>query len=182
MSGVYSGLRVLDLSWGSRDRWWACCSPTTAPTSSRSSRPGGDPFPQGRAHPNSPTAPGSEASARRILDLKDAGVSTPSCLAAHADILIEASRLASPGAWHRLRTLSKLNPRLIYGSITAWGRDNKHSDRRAYDLLRRRLAPASTGITAAGPRPTTAHVAAEDPLPGLEVGVDWLQGPPREGR
>jgi crotonobetainyl-CoA:carnitine CoA-transferase CaiB-like acyl-CoA transferase len=64
-------------------------------------------------------------------------------LAANADVLVESF---APGRTRELgidfETLTVLNPKLIYCSITGYGRGNKHSSRPAYD----QLVAARTGL------------------------------------
>jgi crotonobetainyl-CoA:carnitine CoA-transferase CaiB-like acyl-CoA transferase len=64
-------------------------------------------------------------------------------LAANADILVES---AAPGRMDSLglgfEALSAINPRLIYCSITGYGRNSRHSNRPAYD----QLVAARTGL------------------------------------
>jgi crotonobetainyl-CoA:carnitine CoA-transferase CaiB-like acyl-CoA transferase len=182
MSGVYSGLRVLDLSWGIAGPLVGMLLADHGADVVKIEPPGGDPFRKGgRTELAYRTWQRGKRSA--ILDLKDpADLDVFKALAAHADILIESF---SPGVTARLgidyETLAPLNPRLIYGSITAWGRDNAHSDRPGYDLL----VAARSGLNwdhRGWPETNNLHMSgAEDPLPGLEVEWDWLQGPPREG-
>jgi crotonobetainyl-CoA:carnitine CoA-transferase CaiB-like acyl-CoA transferase len=72
-----------------------------------------------------------------ILDLKtEEGVSTALALAKSSDILIENFR---PGTMDRLglgyKTLSKLNPRLIYCSVTGFGGTGPYVERPGYDTV-----------------------------------------------
>ncbi len=76
-------------------------------------------------------------------------------------------------------TLSTLNPRLVYCSITGYGRDNALSNRPAYDAL----VQARTGLMfeqrgwAEG---ALNHMNGEpDPYPDLEIPKDWVQGADR---
>jgi crotonobetainyl-CoA:carnitine CoA-transferase CaiB-like acyl-CoA transferase len=144
--------------------------------------PGGDPF-----RWNARTALGYRTWQRgkrsAILDLKDAAdLATFKTLAAHADVLVESF---APGVTKRLgidyETLSQLNPRLIYASITAYGRDTEHSDRPGYDLL----VAARSGLNwehRGWPETDNVHMSGgEDPIGDLEVPWEWLQGPPRQG-
>ncbi|MBY0399910.1 CoA transferase, partial [Myxococcota bacterium] len=118
-----------------------------------------------------------------VLDLKDAGDKQSFlALVATADVLIESY---SPGVTQRLGidyyTLSAINPRLVYCSITGYGRDNPYSDRPGYDAL----VAARTGLQweqrgrFGGSAP---HLSGKPPLfPELEVAQERLQGAPREG-
>jgi len=182
MAGVYSGLRVLDLSWGISGPLVGMLLADHGADVVKIEPPGGDPFREGeRTALAYRTWQRGKRSA--ILDLKSpADLEDFKALAAHADVLIESF---SPGVTSRLgvdyETLKALNPRLIYASITAYGRDNAHSGRPGYDLL----VAARTGLNwehRGWPETNNLHMSGgEDPLPGLEVEWDWLQGPPREG-
>jgi crotonobetainyl-CoA:carnitine CoA-transferase CaiB-like acyl-CoA transferase len=56
-------------------------------------------------------------------------------LVAQADVLVEGFR---PGVMQRLQadyaTLSRINPRLVYGSLSGFGQDGPYRDRPAHDL------------------------------------------------
>ena len=94
------------------------------------------------------------------VDLKQAdGVALFKRLAATADVLIENYR---PGVAKRLGidwdTLSRLNPRLIYCSISGFGQTGPYASRGGYDLI----AQGMSGIMSA-----TGH----DDGPPVKVGV-----------
>ncbi len=80
---------------------------------------------------------------RRPDDRGTADRETFLVLARHADVLIESF---APGVTTRLgidhATLAALNPRLVYCSITGYGRDNRHAGRPAWDAL----VAARTGL------------------------------------
>jgi crotonobetainyl-CoA:carnitine CoA-transferase CaiB-like acyl-CoA transferase len=76
------------------------------------------------------------------LDLKSPeGHTVFQKLAAEADVLIEAYR---PGVADRLgvgyETISALNPGIVYCSLSAFGQDNRYSQRPAHDLAVQALA------------------------------------------
>ena len=77
--------------------------------------------------------------------------------------------------------LSQANPRLIYCSITAYGRDNPHSDRPGYDAL----VAARAGLQweqRGWPEGAINHMAGvSDPFADIEIPYEWLQGAPRPG-
>ncbi|HEY3694676.1 CaiB/BaiF CoA transferase family protein, partial [Phenylobacterium sp.] len=182
MAGALSGLRVLDLSWGIAGPMAAMLLADHGADVVKIEPPGGDPFRKSsRTELGYKTWQRGKRSA--ILDLKDpADLATFKTLATHADILVESY---APGVAKNLGvdydTLSALNPRLIYTSITAYGRDNEHSDRPGYELL----VAARTGLNwehRGWPETNVMHMArGEDPIEGLEAPWDWLQGPPRPG-
>jgi crotonobetainyl-CoA:carnitine CoA-transferase CaiB-like acyl-CoA transferase len=182
MAGAFAGLRVLDLSWGIAGPMAAMLLGDQGADVVKIEPPGGDPFRRrGRTKLGYHTWQRGKRSA--VLDLKDpADLSALKALAAHADVLIESY---APGVAARLgidyEALSALNPRLIYGSITAYGRDNEHSGRPGYDLL----VAARTGLNwehRGWPESGVVHMArGEDPFPDLEVPWEWMQGPPRPG-
>jgi crotonobetainyl-CoA:carnitine CoA-transferase CaiB-like acyl-CoA transferase len=182
MASALSGLRVLDLSWGISGPMATMLLADHGAEVVKIEPPGGDPFRKsGRSELGYKTWQRGKRSA--ILDLKDpADLAVFKTLATHADILVESYE---PGVTRKLGidydTLSALNPRLIYASVTAYGRDNSHSGRPGYDLL----VAARTGLNwehRGWPEGTVNHMAGRpDPLPDLEVPYDWLQGPAREG-
>src|SRR5690606_12171410 len=78
-------------------------------------------------------------------------------------------------------TLKAINSRLIYCSITGYGRNNPHSQRPAYDAL----VAARTGLQwefRGWPEGAVNHMARRNnPLQNLEIPDEWIQGPPRNG-
>lgn len=118
-----------------------------------------------------------------VLDLKTAAdKETFLAVVKAADVLVESF---APGTTERLgidyATLSALNPRLIYCSITGYGRGTKDADRPAYDAL----VAARTGLhweQRGWAEGALNHLAGrEDPYPDLEIPYDWVQGAPRPG-
>jgi crotonobetainyl-CoA:carnitine CoA-transferase CaiB-like acyl-CoA transferase len=178
MAGPLSGLRALDLSWGIAGPMATMLLGDLGADVVKIEPPGGDPF---RSQLGYKTWQRGKRSA--ILDLKDpADLATFKSLATHADILVESF---APGVTKALgvdyETLRALNPRLIYTSITAYGRDNEHADRPGYDLL----VAARTGLNwehRGWPEGNVLHMArGEDPLPDLDPPYASRQGPPRPG-
>lgn len=89
------------------------------------------------------------------LDLKRPdGVAILKQLVARADVLVENYR---PDVKHRLgidyETLSKLNPRLVYGSISGFGQSGPYRDRPGYDQIAQGLGGlmSITGLPGQGP-------------------------------
>lgn len=103
------------------------------------------------------------------LDLKTEGgrAALKKLAAEWADILVENYR---PGAFKALGLgydeLSKLNPRLIYASMTAFGQDGPRGYMTAYD----QAIQASSGITASTGTPTSGPVKAGSPV------IDYATG------
>ena len=111
------------------------------------------------------------------LDLKKPeGVAILKRLAAKADVLVENYR---PDVKHRLgidyETLSTINPRLVYGSISGFGQSGPYRDRPGYDQIAQGMGGlmSITGLPGAGPgasrhpdrRPHGRHVpGARDPV------------------
>ena len=178
MPGVLKDLRVLDLSWGIAGPMTTMLLADHGAEVTKIEPPGGDPF---RSQTGYHAWNRGKRSA--ILDLKDAkDRATFLRLARQADILVESY---SPGVTKRLGidfdTLHTLNPRLIYCSITAYGRDSKHADRPGYDAL----VAARTGLhweQRGWPQGALLRMAGrEDPFAEVDISQDWLQGPPRPG-
>src|SRR5262245_13210882 len=89
------------------------------------------------------------------LDLKHPrGVEVLKRLVVRADVLVENYR---PDVKHRLgidyETLSKINPRLIYGSISGFGQSGPYRDRPGYDQIAQGLGGlmSITGLPGQGP-------------------------------
>jgi crotonobetainyl-CoA:carnitine CoA-transferase CaiB-like acyl-CoA transferase len=137
--GVLTGLRVVDLSWGSAGPMTTMLLSDHGAEVIKVEPPGGDPFRQQRAY-----RVWNRGKQSVTLDLKSDGDHTRfRRLVANADILVESF---APGVTERLQidyaALSRINPRLIYCSITGYGRRTTHRDRPAYDAL----AQARTGL------------------------------------
>jgi formyl-CoA transferase len=89
------------------------------------------------------------------LDLKNPrGVEVLKRLTAKADVLVENYR---PDVKHRLgidyETLSKVNPRLVYGSISGFGQSGPYRDRPGYDQIAQGMGGlmSITGLPGQGP-------------------------------
>jgi len=139
MAGVLEGLRVLDLGWGIAGPMAGMLLADHGADVTRIEPPAGEPF---------PTPDGYRVWHRgkrsAVLDLENAGErETFLALAARADVLLESF---APGVTVRLgidyATLARLNPRLVYCSITAYGRDTADAQRPGYDAL----VAARTGL------------------------------------
>ena len=178
MAGVLDGIRVLDLSWGIAGPMSTMLLADHGADVTKVEPPGGDPF---RSELGYHVWQRGKRSA--ILDLKAADdLAVFLRLATAADVLVESFR---PGVTERLgidyAALSQANARLIYCSITGYGRDNPHSDRPGYDALvaaRSGLHWEQRGwVGGSAPR-----LAGREPMfPDFEVPQEEMQGAPREG-
>ena len=178
MAGVLDGVRVLDLSWGISGPMATMLLADHGADVTKIERPGGDLF---RSQLGYHAWNRGKRSA--VLDLKDSDdVATFRKLAAQADVLVESF---SPGVTERLgidyATLSAANQRLIYCSITGYGRDNSLSNRPGYDAL----VAARCGLhweqrgRVGG---SATHLSRKEPFaPDYEVPREAQQGPPRDG-
>ncbi len=178
MAGVLENLRVLDLTWGVAGPMTTMLLADNGASVTKIEPPGGDPF---RGQLGYKVWQRGKRSA--ILDLKNADdKKTFLALVQTADILVESY---APGTTEKLgidfKSLAAINPRLIYCSITGYGRDNKHSKRPAYDAL----VAARTGLQweqRGWPEGALNHMNGEpDPFPDLEIPQDWVQGAARPG-
>ena len=176
MTGVLSGLKVLDLSWGIAGPMTGMLLGDHGADVTRIERPQGDPF-EGLLgykvwHRGKKNA---------VMDLRDpADLALFKKLIADADVLIESM---APGKTADLaieyEDLVKLNPRLVYVSITGYGEDD---DRAGYDAL----VAASSGLQweqRGWPEGALYHMAGrDDPFAdAAEIDPDWVQGANREG-
>ncbi|MDR3419399.1 MAG: CoA transferase [Nevskia sp.] len=178
MAAVLEGLRVLDLSWGIAGPMTAMLLGDQGAIVTKIEPPGGDPFRNQLGY-----KVWNRGKRSAILDLKSpADKEAFLALVKTADILVESY---APGVTARLGidydTLRKINPRLVYCSITGYGRDNEHSDRPAYDAL----VAARTGLhfeQRGWPEGALNHLAGRpDPFAEVEIPSDWVQGAPRPG-
>ena len=178
MAAVLDKLKVLDLTWGIAGPMATMLLADNGADVTKIEPPGGDPY---RHQLGYKVWQRGKRSA--VLDLKNAAdKKTFLALAQTADVLVESY---APGTTHKLgidyATLSALNPRLIYCSITGYGADTADANRPAYDAL----VQARTGLMweqrgwAEG---ALNHLAGRpDPFPDVEISYDDLQGAPRPG-
>ena len=178
MSGILSGLKVLDLSWGVAGPITTMLMVDHGANVTKIEPPGGDPFRHLLAY-----KAWQRNKRSAVFDLKDARDNALFLkLARDADVLVESY---SPGTAERLgigyATLAALNPRLVYCSITGYGDLPGHADRPAYDAL----VAARLGLQyehRGWPEGALNHLAGlPDPFEAVEIPLEWRQGPPREG-
>jgi crotonobetainyl-CoA:carnitine CoA-transferase CaiB-like acyl-CoA transferase len=178
MAGVLSGIRVLDLSWGIAGPMATMLLADHGAEVIKIEPPGGDPF---RFQLGYKVWQRGKKSA--VFDLKDATERAQfDALVKIADVLVESH---APRTAEKLgvtaERLCALNPRLIFCSITGYGRDTPHADRPAYDAL----VQARTGLMweqRGWPEGALNHLAGRpDPFPDLDIPDDWVQGAPRPG-
>jgi CoA:oxalate CoA-transferase len=121
------------------------------------------------------------------LDLKTAeGRQAAQALAARSDIVVENFK---PGVAARLgidyATLSAINPRLVYASISGFGQDGPWSHRPAYDIVAQAMSGIMSVNGPAGSGPTRVGESVGDIVAGLQA--TWailaaLHGRQRDGR
>ena len=178
MAGVLDGIKILDLSRGIAGPMATMLLSDHGAEVTRIESPHADPF---RDQPGYHAWNRGKRSA--VLDLKDdSDRAAFLALAKEADVIVESFAL---GTTRKLgidfETLEAENPRLIYCSITGYGRDNLHSERPGYDALvaaRSGLQWEQRGwVGGSAPR-----LAGKPPLfPDFEVDRKKQQGAPREG-
>jgi crotonobetainyl-CoA:carnitine CoA-transferase CaiB-like acyl-CoA transferase len=139
MPGVLDDLEVLDLSVGAAGPIAAMLMADHGARVTRIERPAGDPFGEPGAY-----RVWNRGKRSAVLDLHDERDHDAFLrLAEDADVVIESFR---PGVTTRLgvdfETLSRRNPRLVYCSITGYGRGTRDAHRPGYDAL----VAARTGL------------------------------------
>ena len=107
------------------------------------------------------------------LDLKqEDGKKLFAKLIESADVLIENNR---PGVMKRLgfdwETCKKINPRLVYASISGFGQYGPNSHRPGYDLIAQAMGGSMSITGWPGMEPTRAGMAIGDMFAGLNAGV-----------
>ena len=178
-TGVFKGLKVLDLSWGIAGPIATMLLADHGAQVTRIERPQGDPF---GALPGYKVWHRGKRSA--VLDLKERDDHDVFLrLAAASDVLVESF---APGVMDRLGvgydTLAAINPRLIYVSITGYGKDTRAADRPGYDSL----VMARTGLQwdQLGRVGGHLHYINRDPdypLADLDTPEGASDGPKRDG-
>ncbi|MET0370085.1 MAG: CoA transferase [Sphingobium sp.] len=178
MTGVLTGLKVLDLSSGIAGPMTTMLLGDHGAAVTRILPPAGDPF---------EAMPGYKVWQRGkdaiTLDLKSTQDHARFLdMVADADILVESF---SPGVTNRLGIdhdrLAALNPGLIYASITGYGRDTADAGRKGYDAL----VAARTGLhweQRGWPDGCEfRNAGVEGFAPDIVPPYEWVQGPKRPG-
>src|ERR1019366_4841961 len=103
------------------------------------------------------------------LNLKDAeGAAVLRRMVAHADVIVENYR---PDVKTRLgidyEALSKVNPRLIYASISGFGQDGPYSDRPGVDQIAQGMGGLMSVTGEPGSRPLRVGIPIADLTAGL---------------
>src|SRR6186713_1605382 len=89
-------------------------------------------------------------------------------LAAKSDVLIENFKLGGLKKYGLdYDSLSKINPRLVYCSITGFGQDGPYAPRAGYDFIIQAMSGMMSITGAAGGEPQKAGVAISDIFTGL---------------
>lgn len=178
MAAVLENLKVLDLTWGIAGPMTTMLMADHGADVTKIEPPGGDPYRNQMGY-----KVWQRGKKRAELDLKNAeDRDVFLALVDQADVLVESY---APGVTQRLGidydTLKARNPRLIYCSITGYGRETEHSDRPAYDAL----VMARTGMMweqRGWPEGALNHLAGRpDPFADAEIPTEWTQGADREG-
>jgi crotonobetainyl-CoA:carnitine CoA-transferase CaiB-like acyl-CoA transferase len=109
-----------------------------------------------------------------VLNLQDArGVDILRALTARADVVVENYR---PDVKHRLgvdyETLSRDNPRLVYGSISGFGQEGPYRDRPGYD----QIVQGMSGLMWLTGTPETAPLRVGIPIGDLLAGYFCAMG------
>lgn len=178
MAAVLDQVKVLDLSWGIAGPMTTMVMADNGADVVKIEPPEGDP------HRNQLGYRAWQRGKRSAtLDLKnETDKADFLALVKTADVLVESF---TPGVTNRLgidyEALTQINPRLVYCSITGYGRDTKDADRPAYDAL----VAARTGLLweqRGWPEGALNHmVGSPDPFEDAEIDPDWTQGANREG-
>ena len=176
MAGVLDDIKVLDLSWGIAGPMTAMLLADHGADVTRIERPQGDPFKGTLGY--KVWHRGKKNAVMDLTNVDDLALFKK--LVSGADVLIESM---SPGKTKTLgidyANLAKINPKLIYCSITGYG---ENDDRPGYDAL----VAATSGLQyeqRGWPEGALNHMAGrEDPFAGaVEIDPNHVQGANREG-
>ena len=176
MAGVLDGIKVLDLSWGIAGPMTGMLLADHGADVTRIERPDGDPFKDMLGY-----KVWHRGKKNAVLDLKNVGdLGLFKKLVADADVLIESM---VPGKMRQLglnyEELAKINSKLVYCSITAFGDDDP---RPAYDAQ----VAAESGLQweqRGWPEGALNHMAGrEDPFAdAIDIDENHVQGANRDG-
>lgn len=176
MAGVLDGIKVLDLSWGIAGPMTGMLMADHGADVTRIERPEGDPFDGILGY-----KVWHRGKKNAVLDLKsEDDLSLFKRLVADADVLIESM---TPGKTAALgidyESLAKINPKLVYCSISAFGDDDARS---AYDAQ----VAAESGLQweqRGWPEGALYHmVGREDPFAdAIDLDENLVQGANRDG-
>jgi len=176
MAGVLDDIKVLDLSWGIAGPMTGMLLADHGADVTRIERPQGDPFKGTLGY--KVWHRGKKNAVMDLTNVDDLALFKK--LVSGADVLIESM---SPGKTKTLgidyANLAKINPKLIYCSITGYG---ENDDRPGYDAL----VAATSGLQyeqRGWPEGALNHMAGrEDPFAGaVEIDPNHVQGANREG-
>lgn len=111
-----------------------------------------------------------------VIDLKtEAGITLAKDLAAKCDVVIENYR---PGVMDRLglgyETLSSVNPKLIYCSISGFGQNGPMRDRPSFDIVLQALSGAMSVNGEQGGMPTKMGIPLGDLIGGINGPIGIL--------
>ena len=178
MAGVLDTVRVLDLSWGVAGPMAAMLLADQGAQVTKIEPPGGDPFRRLSGY-----RVWNRGKRSAVLDFEDpADRERLMALAERADVLLESF---APGTLERLgldyATLAARNPRLVFCSITAYGRGTADEQRPGYDALvaaRTGLQWEQRGFNGGA---INRICGVPDMLADLETPEGCAEGPTREG-
>jgi crotonobetainyl-CoA:carnitine CoA-transferase CaiB-like acyl-CoA transferase len=119
-----------------------------------------------------------------IVDLKtDAGRAVIHKLAAASDVLIENMR---PGVTARLgidyETVRRINPRIVYGSLSGFGQDGPYAERGGVDQIVQGMGGLMSVTGLPGTEPTRVGVPIADLSAGLYLAIGVLVALHERGR
>ncbi|MDE2386011.1 MAG: CoA transferase [Alphaproteobacteria bacterium] len=187
MSPALSGLRVLDLTRVLAGPWATQMLSDFGAEVIKIEKPGEGDDTRGWGPPFVKKADGSEGDAAYFnaanrgkksvcIDMaKPEGASLIKALAAKSDILVENFKVGGLKKYGLdYETLSKLNPRLIYCSITGFGQDGPYANRAGYDFMIQGMAGVMSVTGEPDGEPMKMGVAFSDIFAGLHavIGIE----------
>ena len=192
MTGALSGLRVLDLSRVLAGPWASQTLADMGAEVIKIERPGAGDDTRGWGPPFAKDANGNDTTeaayyltANRgkkslTIDItKPEGQEIVRNLAAESDVVLENFKVGGLAKYGLdYATLSKVNPKLVYCSITGFGQDGPYKDRPGYDFMIQGMGGlmSITGApdSAPGGQPMKVGVAVADIFTGLYATIGIL--------
>ncbi|MGO9930828.1 MAG: CaiB/BaiF CoA transferase family protein [Steroidobacteraceae bacterium] len=184
MSGVLSGIRVLEQGTFITGPCAGMMLADLGADVIKVESPDGDPYRSYQSGQYSPHFQAYNRNKRSIaLDLKDAADrSLFDSLAAEADVFIQNFR---PGTASRLgaglERLCKMNPRLVYTSISGFGSSGPYADRPSYDSVAQALS-GFLSVVVDSSRPRFLGPALADAITGIYAAYGVLGALVQRGR